>query len=99
MNRSDFIEVQSDLSRAGLQVEDARYDRRAFGSWYVTIAMAPRMRIVWDGRDRWLYVQRETERMFAGMSVWNDLWIARDAARQTSEQAVAALLAHRAATS
>jgi hypothetical protein len=35
-------------------------------------------------------------RMFAGISVWNDLWIARDAAQQTSEQAVAALLAHRA---
>lgn len=89
-----FDAIQSLLVQHGLQIQDAQVHPAAFGSWYVTVSTAPRLRILWDGKDRWLFLQRETSEIFQGAYIWEDLWIAREPQEQTRDAAVQALLSH-----
>ena len=97
MSQRLFQRTRDLLTAAGLSVEDAQCSPESFGSWYITVATTPRRRIVWDGKDGWLYVQQQEEELrssgssSAGTETWDDLWIARDQADQTPEIAVAKL--------
>jgi hypothetical protein len=88
MNRGAFDSAQELLAAAGLAIDETRYDAPAFGSWVVSISTAPRLRIVWDGKDGWLLVQRETSRTFSGFSEWDDLWLERRPGVQSIAEAV-----------
>lgn len=87
MNKQEYFKTRA-LLEGIVKVCEAQYDAGAFGSWYLTVATKPRLRIVWDGKDGWLTVQQETDDVFAGMNVWIDLWIAKDRSNQTPERAV-----------
>lgn len=91
MTRQAFEHMKELLLSAGFDVDEASYHHDAFGSWLVGVRTVPRHRVVWDGKDRWLVVQKETSGTFQGLPVWDDVWIERDAKDESSEQAVSKL--------
>ena len=78
MDKQAFKRAQELLVAAGLKIDEAGYDPSTFGSWLVAVHAMPRHRLVWDGKDGWFIVQRETSRMLNGLRVWKDLWIASE---------------------
>ena len=92
MDKSSYETVLANLPERGFKVLDAEYQKAAFGSWIVDIGSTPRLRIVWDGKDGWLYIQRMTNQKFWNMPVWEDLWIAREVQEQTTEMCITKLL-------
>ncbi len=91
MDRSKFQATLKATEAHGFQANESHFAGGAFGSWHVIIATSPCLRILWDGKDRWLHIQQETTRTFAGTVIWEDLAIAREAFEQTPEWAVAKL--------
>jgi hypothetical protein len=88
MNISDFCAACEWLAGEGVQIHEATYHGRAFGSWFIDVSLEGTLRrAVWDGRDRWLTIQSQ----LTGTG-WQDEWIARDAAAQTVEQVITRLL-------
>lgn len=62
------------LAQEGLTEIDARYDERAFGSWSIEIKHTPPLRLLWDGKEGWVFIQWRTEQTWQGFPVWDDLW-------------------------
>jgi hypothetical protein len=90
MDRSDFDLTQRLLMDRGLVIEEATYKCEVFGSWWVTVRSNPPFRILWDGRDGWLYVQRRSEHQDNpwGLTDWDDMWIEREQDGQTPQAAI-----------
>lgn len=80
-----YADLLKALADAGLGVQEARHDRQAFGSWFVSIH-EPRVRIAWDGKDGWLTLERGSHD-----GSWRDEWIAREAPDQTVDAVLRAL--------
>lgn len=80
-------EAEAALSTEGFAVERDHHEA-AFGSWLIEIEHAPRLRLNFDGRDGWLSLEWDTERLFSGMRQWDPLWIAKAEADQTAAMAV-----------
>ena len=78
MDARDFETVRKQLLEAGLKEDGPRYDESAFGSWFVVIERNPRLRVVWDGKDGRLTMQRQRVE-----GEWEDLWVAEAEADQT----------------
>jgi len=78
MNREAFELVKSKVIAEHITIKDAAYHQSSFGSWYITIKTDPDFRLVYDGKENWLLVEQETEEIFNGMSIWSEVWIARD---------------------
>ncbi len=93
MSETDFVEIQILLRQNGFTVTQARCQSESFGSWYVTIAAKPSVRIVWDGRDGRLSIEQETSRLFNGSHVWQDIWAGEVRPQQTPECVLDVLLA------
>ena len=72
------------------------YTGQSFGSWYVTVAHQPRLRVIWDGKDGWMIIQRETNRPYhwdPHQRDWDVLWVAKQPDDQTAaEEVVIALV-------
>src|SRR5438067_12591262 len=56
-----YERLRARLNASGLREIAAQYDHAAFGSWFITLDVTPRLRIVWDGPDRSLLIQREAQ--------------------------------------
>ena len=97
MNGANFDELRVAIMQNGFGVEEVVRHPEHFDSWHVTIAAAPRLRIVWDGREGWLIVQQETTEIFNGSIVWRDLWIAKTASQKTPERVIQVLRVHHGA--
>jgi len=91
MGKVDFKHTRELLVAAGLEIEKSRYDWEAFGSWYVTVRTAPLRRIVWDGKEGWLFIEELTNRLFEGFPDWDTIWKAQTSDDQRVERAVAKL--------
>jgi hypothetical protein len=78
---SDFETFRTALRLHGFRETESRYDVAAFGSWFVILDEPP-VRIVWDGKERWLVVQRR-----AG-DEWIDVWLSRDEADQNADAVI-----------
>ena len=78
------------LEQAGFVVAASRHLGRTLGTWWIRIAGRPSFRVVWDGKDRGLILQRRAADAFSDF--WQDLWIARDSLEQRPERLVAELL-------
>ena len=85
MTSPDFETYRSALCDHGFHEVDARYDEAFFGTW-VIVFDNPRARVVWEGKEQWLTVQRN--RFFRG---WTDVWSGGDEASQTPGAVVAQL--------
>lgn len=85
MTKEAFELTRELLRDRGFTVAGAAYDEAHFGSWWISVAQEPPLRIVWDGKDGWVILQRETGERFQGRPVWEDVWIGRDRETQTAE--------------
>jgi hypothetical protein len=94
MTKDEFDQTLRVLADGGIAIESAQYDPETFGSWVISVAATPHLRIVWDGRESMLIVQRKTSEFFNGFPVWQDLWMVTDSAKQTPENAVEAIRAN-----
>ncbi len=83
MDIQEFNTLQALLVGAGLEILDARFDQSSFGSWFVTVGTEPRLRAVWDGKEGWVVVQKQTS---ARDSSWHDIWIGRDHDEQNAQR-------------
>jgi len=81
----DFETYRKSLSGHGFHEVDSGYNEAVFGTWFIVFDNH-RTRVIWEGKEQWLTVQRAT---FRG---WADVWIGREEATQTPD-AVAAQLA------
>jgi hypothetical protein len=81
-------EAEAALIAEGFAVQ-RDYHEAPFGSWVIEIEYAPRLRLNFDGRDRWLSLEWETERLFGGGRVWDTLWIGKTEIDLTVRMAVA----------
>jgi hypothetical protein len=89
MNISDFCAVCERLASDGIQISEASYQGKSFGSWFIDVPHHGSLRrAVWDGKDGWLVIQSQS----SGGN-WTDEWIGREAALQTVDQAVSRLRA------
>jgi hypothetical protein len=88
MNKQAFEVVKQLATARGLKINGSQFDAPTFGSWWVELAGSPPLRVVWDGKDRWLIVARKTARVFSGLAVWEDLWVGREEREQSPEQAL-----------
>ena len=88
MTKEDFELTRELLRDRGFTVTGAAHDPAHFGSWWVSVARQPPLRIAWDGKGDWVIVQRETGELFQGRPVWEDVWIGRDRETQTMELVV-----------
>ena len=89
MDKAAFISTRAHLEQAGFVIDGGTYDDAAFGSWWLTLHEKPRLRVLWDGRDGWVLLQRETNERFQGSVVWHDLWIGRARTDHTVETILA----------
>jgi hypothetical protein len=68
-----------------------------FGSWAIALSHAPRLRIVWDGKDGWVIIQWEGVGVprppgYSPWEVpWEDLWIGKQPEDVTPDAVVKAL--------
>ncbi len=88
MNFDDFEITQKLLIQSSFVIDEARYDKDSFGSWFIYVRLNPRLGIVWDGKDGWLYIRRETSEIFNGFHVWDNLWICKQPCDQIPQIAV-----------
>jgi hypothetical protein len=91
MTSQAFDKAQDLLTAAGLAIDEAKFYESVFGSWLVSIGTDPRLRIIWDGKEGRLIVQRETSRVFSGLRVWEDLWLECRPGPESIEEAVGQL--------
>jgi hypothetical protein len=77
MNKETFDHVFKEVTDANYPIEKSEYNENAFGSWYICLNIAPRRRLVWDGKEHWLVAEEETSENFKGVNKWKDIWIDR----------------------
>jgi hypothetical protein len=80
-----LAEVCRLLSDAGYVIADSNYDPESFGSWWILLRAQVSHRLVWDGKDQWLILQRQTGPSDLAESTWEDLWVEKDARQATPE--------------
>ncbi len=89
MSRADYDEMAALLVQAGYRVRAKCYDEHAFGSWYVVIKKGgASFRIVWDGKDQWLLVQKASRSLSPFMRRWTNQWIGRRGEDQCPSRAL-----------
>ena len=82
------------LGECGFAEEDLiPYTGDVFGSWIVTVAGAPRLRVVWEGKDGWAVIQAELlgRPRPRGYPKWEDVWIGKQPEDLVPEEVVKAL--------
>jgi hypothetical protein len=92
MNKRTFKAVSRLLTEAGLDITERRYDRQAFGSWFIEMETDPSLRVVWDGKDGWLIVQEKTDEIFNDQPVWKEIDVVKDTNAQTPETAISLVI-------
>ena len=81
----DFDAFRDRLRGEGFRETEARNDQAAFGSWVITLDTDPPLRVVWDGKERWLIIQARHD------NEWSDERVIRDESEQIAELVVANL--------
>jgi hypothetical protein len=81
-----YEQIRARLAQAGFGESDAYHDDTTFGSWWVLLDTEPPNRVLWDGKERSLIVQRE--RAEGG---WEDLWVATEPRDQNPDELMCAL--------
>lgn len=87
MNRDDFESAVSAV-RERVGVLESDYSEQSFGSWNITVSTGPVRRLVWDGKESWLIVQKQISLVTTGPPSWEDSWVKRGASSQNLAEAV-----------
>jgi hypothetical protein len=95
MNRKAFDETLVLLTASGLKPRSHEYEEKVFGSWWIEVDGDPRLRIIWDGKNASVVVQRLATRTppRRDEDAWEDRWVGRDRAEQTPARLVGETLA------
>jgi hypothetical protein len=88
--RALYDRTRALLAERGFVEEENSYDEEAFGSWLITVDHAPRLRILWDGRDEWPIIQGELLGVRPDLP-WTDLWAGKRLEEVTPAAIVMAL--------
>jgi hypothetical protein len=92
MDQTTFEQIMNSISSAGFVIETVEnHESNGFGSWYLVIRAEPRHRIVWDGKDGWLLIEREIGPAMQGFAEWDTVWIGRDSREQSPTHVIAKL--------
>jgi len=87
MNKKAFEVTKAKLIAGRAIIKDDRYHKEAFGSWYIIIEATPDIRLVYDGKENWIIIEQKTARVFNGLPVWSEIWIARNPAEADLDSA------------
>ena len=84
----DFCRLCTGFERADFAINDARYQGKHFGSWYIEVSCKGirTRQIAWDGRDGLMIVQVQQD------GKWVDDWHTLEANEQSFERIVAKLV-------
>ena len=75
MAHQDFDLSCALMRELGFEIKEARSTPEVFGSWWIrAVAKGKSLRVVWDGRDATLFIQRPS--LSGSPSEWSDRWIA-----------------------
>jgi hypothetical protein len=77
-DQTEFERTKNLLRSALIGVGSAEHRPDVYGSWYIELAGDPALRIVWDGKDAWLMLQRKTSELFLGAPVWENVVTLRE---------------------
>ena len=96
MNKPSFDIANQRIKDLEFEILESKYHREVFGSWYITIRTEPKTRLVWDGKDEELSIQKITDELFNGSPIWETTWSAlkpsesdfRDGITKLQKQAV-----------
>jgi hypothetical protein len=89
MDEAVYLLALKRIDENGLSIDEHEYSWSSFGSWYLTLAVNPRRRLVWDGKESWLIVQQEMQRESPNSQIeWDDVWIDRSATESSVEKAL-----------
>jgi hypothetical protein len=78
MNETDFQQMQILLKQQGRIVNGAEYSPEFFGSWWLSVATTPQLRVIWDGKEGMVVIQEKTDEMYGNSPIWKTLWTSRD---------------------
>jgi len=78
MNHNAFDQTKSKIKKEHGKIKEAKFHESSFGSWYITIEAKPDCRLVYDGKENWLLVEQKTDKIFNGIPVWSEVWIAHE---------------------
>lgn len=85
MTKNDFDFRTNRLNNDKYSIINSEYHDNAFGSWFIEIKVTPcNFRIVWDWKDGWIYIQKESDKFFNGLKIWNDLCIGKEKNEQNN---------------
>jgi hypothetical protein len=91
MNKRTFETAVKLLESAGFSTTGT-YHRKSFGSWFVEVDTDPLLRVLWDGKDGWLSVERQTDETLPnGQPGWRVLWVEREPHDGTLNEALVLL--------
>jgi hypothetical protein len=85
MDRSQMNDISVLLAAAGFLPVTSVFQGEIFGSWHLVVERGRRrFRIAWDGKDRWLTIERG-RRPLLGLrpTLWTDARIGKLPAEQT----------------
>lgn len=73
MSSKEYDDAMKQLLGAGYNIVKSEYNDSAFGSWFITVNTTPSRRITWEGREKILRVEEETEELLNGSPIWKTL--------------------------
>jgi hypothetical protein len=78
-----FRRARKLLAKAGYRILNSDYDYWTFGNWFIDVQAddMPLQRVLWDGRDKWLYVQ-----FFGSRDLWWDMVVIKERRCQSAEE-------------
>jgi hypothetical protein len=81
-----YLKTRRLLVNAGFRIREANYHYWAFGNWDIEVEREglPLQRVLWDGRDQWLYVQ-----FFGSREQWWDKEVMKEYRHQSAEDVLA----------
>lgn len=64
----------NELGKCNLKILDTSYMDQAFGSWHITIDNYPNIRLVWDGKDKTIRIDKMTNKLSRVNNLWKTMW-------------------------
>ncbi|RYG96104.1 MAG: hypothetical protein EON58_12780 [Alphaproteobacteria bacterium] len=89
MDRHEYDSTVAALNENGWTVTESRFDQEAFGSWFaVFLRGRSTFRAVWDGRNRWLFLQRKHRSWFRRKWEWRNVSVSKTPNEQSLDRLI-----------
>lgn len=90
MDREAYNQTRAMLAQQDWAIVTSRFDEHVFGSWFIVFRRgAATFQAIWDGRDRWLILQRDRHKWFhLWPKNWQDVWVGKNPADQSATNVI-----------